>query len=286
MLIESLLPGILGSATLILLILYIRDEIESKREHTDLWKIMYILRILTIFTNALYLISRAASFYALSFMIKYEGLCMGVIIFNATMYYLTRICHYAYFSKRAFVIQESVDRKNSSMYFIVVCLGILAVLSGMIKSSTKFPYIENGECYVLEKNTISIVFLGIFVFLDTTLTLYLLKQFVNPIKETFGLDSSESKDADRLRMIKRFEISCYICTVSTIILKLLLIFARYDDYVFIAYIAFSALDSFIHAFAIFYTYENFAKILKKIVFSCKSKKEETQESGHSGLILI
>jgi hypothetical protein len=208
------------------------------------------------------------------------------VITNAVFYYITRLCHYAFFAKRVAVIHANLEINSARFQGIIGGISIAAFIAGIVQNSTETPIVEGNLCNTNVISTASIASLGIFVALDTIVTLALLKEFVRPIKESLANNLNDissgaaEKEMKRRRIVRKFEVSCYIASFSTVFINGMYVLTRYSNAIGHAYDVLSAIDAFVHAFAVFYTYQYFEKICRRFLI-CKSCDEEKGQHSSS-----
>jgi uncharacterized oligopeptide transporter (OPT) family protein len=176
-------------------------------------------------------------------------------------------------------MHENLAISSRKFQWIIAGMSMFAFIAGIVQSVTETTIIDQGNrCNTSVVGWISISCLGIFVALDTIVTIALLKEFVKPIKETISNKSEmnanlihSERDLKKKKLIRKFEVSCYIASFSTILINILYVITEYDPIIGMVYDVLSAVDSFLHVFAVFYTYHNFSFILKT-VFNCGKSK--------------
>lgn len=155
-------------------------------------------------------------------------------------------------------------------------------------------------CETFVDSLTSIVALEMFTTLDTSLILVLLRMFVKPMRQNADFQNvlkaaSTKKIASRTRnVVRRYEVSCYITTMSTISINVLYVFTNYYTEVEFMYDFMSFVDCILHAITTLYTYRNWDSIYHQLVcaiccfrsrnqveFTLKPRNFATQQTRNS-----
>lgn len=229
---------------------------------------MCAARSSVILSYGLYLLMYALSYLPIN--PNQIDLCYRLNLTSDLLYYITRLCNYWFFLRRLSIVLPNPNFAQKLFYVGFVLLSITAFISGVFQSFFEKPQIVDQECGTVVDSLPSIVSLIVFISLDTALALSLLKVFLKPMQETVKFQETMQVSTIRANAlktrnsIKRYKVSSFVTTFSTVSLNILYIFTNCYDIVPILYDIFSIIDALLHSIAILYTYRNWGALYDKL----------------------